>query len=104
VRVLLAIAILLLTASTAHAADAVPTALPAPPASEREPNDTAATATPIEPGARVRGSLMSASEVDVYEGGAVAFLAALLAGGVANDFIVADDSGATTFARHPWRE
>lgn len=38
-----------------------------------------------------------------FEGGAVAFLAAVLSGGVANDFIVADDSGATTFVRHPWR-
>ena len=66
-KALLAIGFLLLTASTAHAADAVPTALPAPPGSEAEPNDTPATATAIEPGRRVRGSLVAASDVDVYK-------------------------------------
>jgi hypothetical protein len=39
-----------------------------------------------------------------FDGGAVAFLVALLSGEFPNDFIVADDSGATTFVRHPWRE
>jgi hypothetical protein len=39
-----------------------------------------------------------------FEGGAVAFLVALLSGEFPNDFILADDSGATTFVRHPWRE
>ena len=65
-RALLAIAILLLTASTAHAADVAPTALPAPPASESEPNDTAATATAIQPGGRVRASIMPADDVELY--------------------------------------
>ena len=38
-----------------------------------------------------------------YEGGAVAFLVAILSGDVPNDFIVADDSGSTTFVRHAFR-
>ena len=37
-----------------------------------------------------------------FAGGAVAFLVALLSGDFPNDFIVADDSGATTFVRHAW--
>jgi SMI1-KNR4 cell-wall len=36
-----------------------------------------------------------------FEGGAVAFLAALLSGRFPNDFLVVDDSGSTTFTRHP---
>jgi subtilisin-like proprotein convertase family protein len=55
----------LLTAGTALAADPEPTALPAAPGSEAEPNDSAATATPIDAGERIRAEV-SAGDVDNY--------------------------------------
>ena len=55
----------LLTAGTASAADLQPTALPAAPGSEAEPNDSTGTATPIEPGERIRADV-SAGDVDRY--------------------------------------
>jgi subtilisin-like proprotein convertase family protein len=58
--------IVLLCAATARAADAVPTPLPAPPGSEAEPNGTAATATPIRAGERVRASTYPKGDVDLY--------------------------------------
>ena len=55
----------LLTAGTALAADPQPTPLPAPPGSAAEPNGTAATATPIDAGERIRAE-MTAGDVDRY--------------------------------------
>ena len=55
----------LLTAGTASAADLQPTALPAAPGSEAEPNGSAGTATPIEPGERIRADV-SSGDVDLY--------------------------------------
>ncbi|PTL59204.1 pre-peptidase C-terminal domain-containing protein [Paraconexibacter algicola] len=51
---------------TALAVDPAPTALPALPGAEVEPNGTAATATPITPGTRVRASAVPVADVDVY--------------------------------------
>src|SRR4051812_21893402 len=58
--------IVLFCAATARAADAVPTALPAPPASESEPNGTAATASPISAGERIRADIWPARDTDLY--------------------------------------
>src|SRR3954447_4837837 len=58
--------IVLLCAATARAADAVPTVLPAPPGSEAEPNGTAATASPLQAGERVRATIYPAGDVDRY--------------------------------------
>jgi len=58
--------IVLLCASSSRAADAVPTALPAPPVSEAEPNGSAATASPIQAGERIRATIYPAGDVDVY--------------------------------------
>ena len=58
--------IVLFCASTSRAADAVPTALPAPPGSEAEPNGTAATASPLAAGERVRANIYPAGDVDRY--------------------------------------
>jgi subtilisin-like proprotein convertase family protein len=58
--------IVLLCAATARAADAVPTALPAPPGGEAEPNGTAATASPIAAGERIRANIYPAGDVDRY--------------------------------------
>src|SRR3954464_4829304 len=58
--------IVLLCAATARAADAVPTTLPAPPGSEAEPNGTAATASPLAAGERVRASISPAGDTDRY--------------------------------------
>src|SRR3954466_2389769 len=58
--------IVLLCAATARAADAVPTVLPASPGSEAEPNGTAATASPIQAGERVRAMISPAGDVDRY--------------------------------------
>jgi subtilisin-like proprotein convertase family protein len=46
--------------------DAAPTPLPAAPGHEAEPNDSAATASPIASGERIRASLFPAGDVDFY--------------------------------------
>jgi subtilisin-like proprotein convertase family protein len=56
---------LLLSATTASAEDAQPTALPVPPGSETEPNGTAGTATPIAAGERIR-AVRTGGDVDHY--------------------------------------
>ena len=61
-----AIALLLLVAPAAHAVAPTPEQFPAPPGSESEPNDTAATATPIASGTRVRANITPDSDVDYY--------------------------------------
>jgi subtilisin-like proprotein convertase family protein len=61
-----ACAIVLLCAASSQAADAVPTLLPAPPGSEAEPNGTAATASPIQAGERIRATIYPAGDVDRY--------------------------------------
>ena len=61
----LALLALLLSAATASAEDAMPTALPAAPGTEAEPNDTTATATPIEAGERIRAP-RTVGDVDHY--------------------------------------
>ena len=58
--------IVLLCAASARAADAVPTALPAPPGSEAEPNGTAATASPIQAGERIRAATYPKGDIDLY--------------------------------------
>ena len=50
----------------AWAAEPVPTALPATPGSEAEPNDSLANASAIASGERVRGSVFPARDVDLY--------------------------------------
>ena len=62
---LIALLALLLSATTASAEDAQPTALPAPPGSETEPNGTAGTATPIAAGERIR-AVRTGGDVDHY--------------------------------------
>ena len=52
--------------AVARAADPVPTALPATPGSEAEPNDLLANASEIASGERVRGSVYPAGDVDRY--------------------------------------
>lgn len=52
--------------TTAAAAVAVPTPLPAAPGVEQEPNGGPAKANPIVSGGRVRGSLVPANDVDYY--------------------------------------
>ena len=44
-----------------------PTALPATPSSESEPNETTATANPISSGERMRGNLAATGDVDTYK-------------------------------------
>lgn len=56
----------LLLPARAAAAPLVPTALPAVPGSEVEPNDSPATATPIQSGERIRANLLAAGDVDYY--------------------------------------
>ncbi len=83
----LALLALLLSAATASAEDAMPTALPAAPGTEAEPNDTTATATPIEAGERIRAP-RTVGDVDHYrftaEAGDRVFAAALTSGSVAS--------------------
>ena len=81
----LALLALFLFAGTASAEDAMPTALPAPPGTEAEPNGTPATATPIEPGERIRAPRTS-GDVDHYrftaEAGDRVFAAVVTSGSV----------------------
>src|SRR5215208_4963878 len=53
-------------AGAARAAEPVPTALPAAPGSEVEPNESLANASDIASGERVRGSVFLAGDVDRY--------------------------------------
>lgn len=55
-----------LTGAAAIAAPLEPTALPAVPGSEIEPNDSPAQATPIQSGTRIRANLVAAGDVDYY--------------------------------------
>jgi subtilisin-like proprotein convertase family protein len=57
---------MLLAAGGALAAPLVPTPLPALPGAESEPNDSAATASPIQSGERIRANLLAAGDVDYY--------------------------------------
>ena len=56
----------LLTAGSASAADPQPTALPAAPGSEKEPNGPNAEASPIASGERIRASLYPNGDIDRY--------------------------------------
>jgi hypothetical protein len=62
----------LLPAAGVTAAPLAPTPLPAVPGSESEPNDSAATASPIQSGERIRANLTAAGDVDYYGFTAVA--------------------------------
>ena len=90
---------LLLTAGTASAAGRQPTALPAAPGSEAEPNDTPATATPIEPGERIRAPRTS-GDVDHYrftaEAGDRVFATVMTAGST----VAGLEAGAARLGRH----
>jgi subtilisin-like proprotein convertase family protein len=55
-----------LIGAAASAAPLEPTALPAVPGGEAEPNDSPAQATPIQSGARIRANLLAAGDVDCY--------------------------------------
>jgi subtilisin-like proprotein convertase family protein len=71
----------------ALAAPLVPTALPAVPGSEAEPNDSPATASPISSGERIRANLLAAGDVDYYRFDALAgerVFAATVTAGSAN--------------------
>jgi subtilisin-like proprotein convertase family protein len=56
----------LLPAAHAAAAPLVPTALPAVPGNEVEPNNSPATASPIHSGERIRANLLASGDVDYY--------------------------------------
>lgn len=53
-------------AARAASVPLAPTALPALPGTEVEPNDSPATATPIRSGERIRADLLAAGDVDYY--------------------------------------
>lgn len=53
-------------AASVQAIETVPTAFPAVPGVEQEPNGSIASASPIVSGGRVRGSLLPAADVDYY--------------------------------------
>ena len=78
----------------------MPTALPAAPGTEAEPNDTTATATPIEAGERIRAP-RTVGDVDHYrftaEAGDRVFAAALTSGSAR---VVGLAVGAARFRRH----
>jgi subtilisin-like proprotein convertase family protein len=56
----------LLPAARAAAAPLLPTALPAVPGSEVEPNNSPGTASPIQSGDRIRANLLAAGDIDYY--------------------------------------
>jgi hypothetical protein len=93
--------------AAASAAPLEPTALPAVPGGETEPNNSPAQATPIESGTRIRANLLAAGDVDYYRfdahAGERVFAAVVTSGsaGVSNDSVLAllGSDGATVIER-----